>query len=53
MMLSDAQTSGGLLISVPPDQADNYIQTYNLESDINAHIIGKVTSESLKFVKII
>ena len=53
MMLSDAQTSGGLIISVPPDQADNYIQTYNLVSDINAHIIGKVTSESSKLIKII
>ena len=53
MMLSDAQTSGGLLISVPTDHAESYIQTYNSSSKINAHIIGKVTSESSKLVKII
>ena len=53
MMLSDAQTSGGLLISLPSDQANNYIKAYNSSSNINAHIVGNVTAQSSKFVKIV
>ena len=52
MMISDAQTSGGLLISIPPDQAENYVKAFNSISNVNARIIGKVTTQSSKLVKI-
>ena len=52
MMLNDAQTSGGLLISIPSDEAENYINAFNLISDIKAHVIGKVTTPSSDLVKI-
>jgi len=52
MMISDAQTSGGLLISIPPGQAENYVKAFNSISNVNARIIGKVTTQSSKLVKI-
>ena len=48
-MLSDAQTSGGLLISVPPQKAD-LLNDKLLEVGCNSQIIGKIigTNESIK-----
>ena len=52
LMLSDSQTSGGLLISIPEKEAEGYLNTFNSKSEIKAHIIGKVTSKSSELVKI-
>ena len=52
LMLSDSQTSGGLLISIPDKEADDYVNTFNSKSEIKAHIIGKITSQSSELVEI-
>jgi selenide,water dikinase len=51
-MLSDSQTSGGLLISIPDAEADDYVNAFNSKSEIKARIIGKVTTKSSELVKI-
>ena len=53
MILSDSQTSGGLLISIASEQAEDYVYAFNAKSKIKAHIIGKMTKPSPKLVKII
>jgi selenide,water dikinase len=52
LMLSDSQTSGGLLISIPDAEADDYVNAFNSKSEIKARIIGKVTTKSSELVKI-
>ena len=42
-LAADPQTSGGLLLSIPPDHADNYVKTFNNDSSIKATIIGEIT----------
>lgn len=47
MMVHDAQTSGGLLMSVNPDHSDRIVEELNrLEPACGAAIIGEVLSES-------
>jgi selenide,water dikinase len=41
-IVSDAQTSGGLLLSVPPDQ-EQLVQTRLQERNLHAESIGEVT----------
>jgi selenide,water dikinase len=41
-ILYDPQTSGGLLISLPPDQAQNLVETLNKEVQMDARIVGQV-----------
>ncbi len=42
LLLADAQTSGGLLISLPAEKAENYISKFNELSEIKAEIIGEI-----------
>lgn len=49
LLLADAQTSGGLLISIPAEKAEKYISKFNELSKINAVIIGEIVDKS-KFV---
>jgi len=44
-VLYDPQTSGGLLISLPPDQAEALVETLKREGEVNSSIIGEVVSE--------
>jgi len=53
MMLSDAQTSGGLLISIPSNQAEDYIKNINSISEIKSTIIGRITDPSSSLIKIL
>jgi selenide, water dikinase len=41
-ILYDPQTSGGLLISLPSDQAQNLVETLNKEAQMDAWIVGQV-----------
>lgn len=44
-ILCDAVTSGGLLLAVSPTQADRLLKELR-EQDVDAHMIGEVTSEN-------
>ena len=46
LMVADAQTSGGLLITLPQDRADKFLDSYNNKAPISAFQIGKVTENS-------
>lgn len=46
LLLADAQTSGGLLISMPAEKAEKYITKFNELSDIKAVIIGKIVEKN-------
>jgi selenide, water dikinase len=52
LILCDAITSGGLLISVPELEAEALQQTLQ-EKDVKSAMIGEVTSESPGFIKVI
>ena len=44
LILCDSITSGGLLISLPAEEADNYVDAYNLaQNNFEAKVIGHVT----------
>lgn len=43
MIFFDPQTSGGLLIALPPETAPAFITAFNADSDIEACIVGTVT----------
>ena len=45
-LCADAQTSGGLLISLPSEKAEQYLSEFNEQSDIKAQIIGEIVEES-------
>ena len=53
MMVADAQTSGGLLISLPLETANEYLQTFNSKSNYEAVVIGEFTDskDSLIYIK--
>jgi selenide,water dikinase len=53
LLLADAQTSGGLLISLSAEKAEKYITKFNELSDIKATIIGEIVEKSdhIIFVK--
>ena len=50
ILMADAQTSGGLLVSLPADNAEEYIKACNERGDIKAKIIGKITPSRNKKV---
>lgn len=52
LMLADAQTSGGLLISIDPERADEYLKEFNGSSRISAFIIGKIIPRAKKLIYI-
>lgn len=52
LILCDAVTSGGLLISVPADEADA-LQRDLLERNVQSSIIGEVTSEKAGRIQVI
>jgi selenide,water dikinase len=41
-LLYDPQTSGGLLISLPSDQAQHLLETLKKEAQMDAWIVGQV-----------
>ena len=46
LMIADAQTSGGLLITLPQDRAGEFLDSYNDKAPISAVHIGNVTEKS-------
>lgn len=48
--LADAQTSGGLLIAVPPDRADQLIEALKRRKTRAAAIVGRVAERSARTV---
>tara|TARA_Y100001968_G_C19453234_1_gene770244 strand:- start:2222 stop:3181 length:960 start_codon:yes stop_codon:yes gene_type:complete len=46
LMLADAQTSGGLLISIEPSECESLINKINSKNDITAHCIGIVKNKN-------
>lgn len=53
LMVADAQTSGGLLISLPAEKAKKYITKFNKLSKIKAVVIGEIIKKSDKIIYII
>lgn len=49
LSIADSITSGGLLISMTPEEADLYVKDMQ-SSDFKAHIVGKVTDKQEKTV---
>ena len=45
-MIADAQTSGGLLITLPQHRVDEFLDSYNDKAPISAFHIGNVTEKS-------
>ena len=41
----DPQTSGGLLISLPPGEAEEYVATLKIEKNVDASVVGEVVKE--------
>jgi len=52
LMLADAQTSGGLLISISPHNVDELIQALKSNNTLATDIIGKFTSKRIKSIYI-
>ena len=46
ILLHEAQTSGGLLAAVAPDQADEAVRRLHEAGDTAATVIGRVADES-------
>ncbi len=46
LLLADAQTSGGLLISISAEKAEKYISKFNKLSELKAKIIGEIVKKS-------
>jgi len=53
LLLADAQTSGGLLISLPTEKAEKYITRFNELSEIKAVVIGDIIKKSNLIIYII
>ncbi|NOX88313.1 MAG: selenide, water dikinase SelD [Calditrichaeota bacterium] len=51
-LLNDAQTSGGLLISLPAEQADDYCRIFNSRSGQEARIIGGIVESGEQLVRV-
>ena len=45
LMVADAQTSGGLLIALPKEEAKNYLESFNSKSKIQASVVGQFTTQ--------
>jgi len=52
-ILYDPQTSGGLLISLPPNQAESLVEALKKEDGVRSSIIGEVVSEPEGKIRII
>ena len=52
LMVADAQTSGGLLISLPKDNVNNFLEYYNGKSTIPAFQIGSVNARKKSLITI-
>ena len=52
ILLADAQTSGGLLISVVQEDADNLLNEIRSSGNAEAAIIGRITSEKIPIIRI-
>ena len=53
LITSDAQTSGGLLISISPEKTESFLQLFNEQSSIKAQKIGKITEQREKTIFVI
>ena len=53
LMITDAQTSGGLLIALPQDNAQKFVAEFNDNSPIPAVIIGTVTKQDIHPITVI
>ena len=51
-MVADAQTSGGLLISLPEDNVNKFLEYYNSKSTIPAFQIGSVNARKKSLITI-
>ena len=51
-MVADAQTSGGLLISLPEDNVNKFLEYYNSKSTIPAFQIGSVNTRKKSLIAI-
>jgi selenide,water dikinase len=52
-LLYDPQTSGGLLISLPSNQADRLVEVLKEDGIIDARIVGEVVKEPSEKIKIV
>jgi selenide,water dikinase len=52
LMIADAQTSGGLLISLPQDNANQFIKYYNRKTSIPAVQIGSVHTRTKSLITV-
>ena len=52
LMVADAQTSGGLLISLPEDNVNKFLEYYNSKSTIPAFQIGSVNARKKSLITI-
>ncbi len=50
LMLADAQTSGGLLLSVPKNESKKLVNILNMNSDFNSCIIGEFINKDKKSI---
>jgi selenide,water dikinase len=53
LMIADAQTSGGLLIALPQDQAVEFLDSYNDKAPISAFHIGTVKENSEDLITVL
>ncbi len=52
-LLADAQTSGGLIISIPEDQADSLLERLRAEGVQHSQIVGRVRSEGAGSIQVV
>jgi selenide,water dikinase len=45
MILADAQTSGGMLISVPEERSDALVKSLVANQTLYSEVVGKVTAD--------
>jgi len=50
LMAADAQTSGGLLLTLSPDQANIFMKDFNHENNFSAKLIGTITDQSDRLI---
>ena len=48
LLVSDAQTSGGLLVCLPPNDAEKYLKELHQAGLVEACIIGRIVGDQLK-----
>ncbi|MBC8452840.1 MAG: hypothetical protein H8D69_00040 [Chloroflexi bacterium] len=52
MVLADAQTSGGMLISVPEDRSEALVKSLIANNTLHNSVIGRITSGDAGIVTI-